>query len=137
MNNHYLEGYSLITNPWWVVYLFWLFMNNHYLEGRGVGSLMGGFMTKSVGLKFTFRIMALICALAAAIYFFLNFFFFRKNEEKRKLEKLREQSERKIQEDEKCGTLNKGEKNDCCLKLQEMESQIPSKEISSVKKEDV
>ncbi|KAL7638052.1 UNVERIFIED_CONTAM: hypothetical protein RMT77_011677 [Armadillidium vulgare] len=163
-----LVGYSLITNPWWVmpfegmecfttalftvaqvsyaaslstpstlVSLQTLMMGFLHIVGRGVGSLMGGFMTKSVGLKFTFRIMAFICALGAAIYFFLNFFFFRKNEENRKLEKLREQSERKLQEDEKCGTLRKGEKNDCCLKLQEMESQIPSKEISSIKKEDV
>lgn len=91
-------------------------------------------MTKSVGLKSTFRIIALICALTGSIYFILNFLFFRKNEEKRKLEKLKVQTERKIHEDEKCGDLIKSNKNDCNLKLQEIESQIPSKEISSTKK---
>ncbi|MPC09824.1 Major facilitator superfamily domain-containing protein 6 [Portunus trituberculatus] len=67
----------------------------YYGVGRGLGSLVGGFLIGPLGVRNTFRIMALVCAVTCIVYFILNRLFFVKAQEERKLKAEKEKKDEK------------------------------------------
>lgn len=65
------------------------------VAGRGLGSLVGGFLIGPLGVRNTFRIMALVCAVTCIVYFILNRLFFVKAQEERKLKAEKEKKDEK------------------------------------------
>ena len=82
------------------LHLIWIL-----ITGRGLGSLVGGFLMGPLGVRNTFRIMALVCGITCIVYFILNRLFFMKAQEERRLKA--EQNEK----DEK-GTIADERNND-------------------------
>ncbi|KAK8392898.1 hypothetical protein O3P69_013132 [Scylla paramamosain] len=67
----------------------------YYGVGRGLGSLVGGFLIGPLGVRNTFRIMALVCAVTCIVYFILNRLFFVKAQEERRLKAEKEKTDEK------------------------------------------
>ncbi|XP_068213541.1 LOW QUALITY PROTEIN: major facilitator superfamily domain-containing protein 6-A-like [Palaemon carinicauda] len=78
----------------------------HYGVGRGIGSLIGGFMMKPIGVRNTFRLTGAFSLAAGVVYFFVNRIFFQKLQDERK--KIQDE-EMKKNEDEEKGKIKNGE----------------------------
>ncbi|XP_076033207.1 major facilitator superfamily domain-containing protein 6-like [Oratosquilla oratoria] len=72
----------------------------HHGVGRGLGSLVGGFLLLPLGVRNTFRLMSVVCAVTCVGYFLVSKFFFRKIESEQDLEKNEEVEEKKQQLDD-------------------------------------
>lgn len=67
----------------------------YYGVGRGLGSLVGGFLIGPLGVRNTYRIMAIVCAVTCIVYFILNRMFFVKAQEERRLKAEQEKKDGK------------------------------------------
>ncbi|XP_042222971.1 major facilitator superfamily domain-containing protein 6-like [Homarus americanus] len=79
----------------------------HYGVGRGLGSLIGGFLMGPLGVRNTFRLMALVCAVTCLTYFIINHVFFRQLQQERademKAEEAKKEEAEKEQQDPEKG----------------------------------
>lgn len=80
----------------------------HYGVGRGVGSLIGGFLMKPIGVRDTFRLTGAISLVTGIVYFVLNKLYFQKLQDERR--KAQEEEKKKAKEEEKGDKKNEGEK---------------------------
>ncbi|XP_076041032.1 major facilitator superfamily domain-containing protein 6-like [Oratosquilla oratoria] len=71
----------------------------HYGVGHGLGSLIGGFLLKPLGPRWTFRLTALVTLVVALSYLFIHMAFFRRSEYTRFDESPSEESNGKTTEE--------------------------------------
>ncbi|KAK8734829.1 hypothetical protein OTU49_005674, partial [Cherax quadricarinatus] len=76
--------------------------------GRGVGSLMGGFLMGPIGVRNTFRLMGVICAVTCILYFVINRIFFRKLQLEREEKEKTEANENHTMEKNQNGIVENG-----------------------------
>lgn len=64
----------------------------HFGVGRGMGSLLGGFLMGPIGVRNTFRLMAVVCAVTCIAYFIINRLFFQKLQVEREQKRVEEET---------------------------------------------
>ena len=69
-----------------------------FIIGRGVGSLIGGFLSKEYGLRNTFQTMGVICGITCTTYFILNMFWLKNKVKQRKIKRMKEKKNKVAKE---------------------------------------
>lgn len=89
---------SELATPSTLATLQGLYGGIHYGVGRGLGSLLGGFMIGPLGIRNTFRLMGILCAVTCITYFIVNHIFFRKLQNQRRAEKKEQKKAEETEE---------------------------------------
>ncbi|XP_037782940.1 major facilitator superfamily domain-containing protein 6-like [Penaeus monodon] len=89
---------SELATPSTLATLQGLYGGIHYGVGRGLGSLLGGFMIGPLGIRNTFRLMGILCAVTCITYFVVNHICFRKLQNQRRDEKKEQKKAEEAEE---------------------------------------
>ncbi|XP_037783152.1 major facilitator superfamily domain-containing protein 6-B-like isoform X2 [Penaeus monodon] len=95
-----------LSTPATIASLQGMYGGIHYGVGRGLGSLLGGFLIGPLGIRTTFRLMAIVCLVTCITYFVINRSFFRKHQLERKKKRAEEKQEEKKEEEAQKNAVN-------------------------------
>ncbi|ROT66551.1 hypothetical protein C7M84_015430 [Penaeus vannamei] len=95
-----------LSTPATIASLQGMYGGIHYGVGRGLGSLLGGFLIGPLGIRTTFRLMAIVCLVTCIAYFVINRSFFRKHQLERKKQRAEEKQEEKKEEEAQKNAVN-------------------------------
>ncbi|XP_047496923.1 major facilitator superfamily domain-containing protein 6-like isoform X1 [Penaeus chinensis] len=95
-----------LSTPATIASLQGMYGGIHYGVGRGLGSLLGGFLIGPLGIRTTFRLMAIVCLVTCIAYFVINRSFFRKHQLERKKRLAEEKQEEKKEEEAQKNAVN-------------------------------
>nr|XP_053644364.1 major facilitator superfamily domain-containing protein 6-A-like [Cherax quadricarinatus]XP_053644365.1 major facilitator superfamily domain-containing protein 6-A-like [Cherax quadricarinatus] len=99
---------AALSTPSTIATLQGVYGGIHFGVGRGVGSLMGGFLMGPIGVRNTFRLMGVICAVTCILYFVINRIFFRKLQLEREEKEKTEANENHTMEKNQNGIVENG-----------------------------
>ncbi|XP_042874834.1 major facilitator superfamily domain-containing protein 6-like isoform X2 [Penaeus japonicus] len=120
-----------LSTPATIASLQGMYGGLHYGVGRGLGSLLGGFLIGPLGIRTTFRIMAIVCLVTCITYFFVNRSFFRKHQlerKKKRTENEEKKEEKKDEEAQKNAINMDGDDTEIAIKSHSTENGEKAKE---------